>query len=118
MFHGAIDDPAATERVESLVAAAPEEADQFGLDLALSTLGNVGAADVVGCTDGTSTSFRLGDIADELPTWVGELYFELHRGTLTTQARTKRGNRLLENRLRFGQGERDPADLRRDRFHS
>jgi len=42
----------------------------------------------------------LGDIADELPTWVGELYFELHRGTLTTQARTKRGNRLLENRLR------------------
>ena len=31
---------------------------------------------------------------------VGELYLELHRGTLTTQARTKRGNRLLERALR------------------
>jgi alpha-mannosidase len=28
--------------------------------------------------------------------WVGELYFELHRGTYTTQARTKRNNRLSE----------------------
>lgn len=38
--------------------------------------------------------------ADELPVWSGELYLEVHRGTLTTQARTKRNNRLLENRLR------------------
>ena len=37
---------------------------------------------------------------DELAIWEGELYLEGHRGTLTTQARTKRGNRLLENRLR------------------
>jgi alpha-mannosidase len=37
---------------------------------------------------------------DELSVWNGELYLELHRGTLTTQSRTKRGNRLLENRLR------------------
>lgn len=37
---------------------------------------------------------------DDLAVWNGELYLELHRGTLTTQARTKRGNRLLENRLR------------------
>ena len=36
----------------------------------------------------------------ELEKWVGELYLELHRGTLTTQARTKLGNRRLEQRLR------------------
>ncbi|MGY2897181.1 alpha-mannosidase [Deinococcus sp. UYEF24] len=35
----------------------------------------------------------------DLPVWVGELYLELHRGTLTSQARTKRGNRLAEHRL-------------------
>ncbi len=43
---------------------------------------------------------RLEQHADELPLWVGELYLELHRGTLTTQARTKRGNRKLELKLR------------------
>lgn len=36
----------------------------------------------------------------ELPTWVGEHYNEFHRGTYTTQARTKRGNRLGEAALR------------------
>jgi alpha-mannosidase len=35
-----------------------------------------------------------------LPTWVGELYFQAHRGTYTSQARTKRGNRLCEIGLR------------------
>ena len=29
-------------------------------------------------------------------TWVGELYFEMHRGTYTTQAKTKLGNRHSE----------------------
>ena len=43
---------------------------------------------------------RASQHADELETWVGELYLELHRGTLTTQSRTKRGNRRLEKRLR------------------
>jgi alpha-mannosidase len=43
---------------------------------------------------------RMVERADELAVWNGELYLELHRGTLTTQARTKRGNRMLENRLR------------------
>ena len=37
---------------------------------------------------------------DQLPVWSGELYLEMHRGTYTTQARTKRGNRLLEQSLR------------------
>lgn len=32
--------------------------------------------------------------------WRGELYLELHRGTYTSQARTKRGNRRCEHLLR------------------
>jgi alpha-mannosidase len=35
-----------------------------------------------------------------LPTWVGELYLEYHRGTYTTQARTKQQNRQAEQALR------------------
>lgn len=33
---------------------------------------------------------------NDIPTWVGELYFELHRGTYTTHARNKLGNRKGE----------------------
>lgn len=36
----------------------------------------------------------------ELVTWYGELYFELHRGTYTTQANNKRNNRKSELLLR------------------
>ncbi|NLF39009.1 alpha-mannosidase, partial [bacterium] len=35
-----------------------------------------------------------------LPTYVGELYFQAHRGTYTSQARTKLGNRRNEFNLR------------------
>ncbi|MDR2535391.1 MAG: alpha-mannosidase, partial [Treponema sp.] len=38
--------------------------------------------------------------AGALPEWRGELYLELHRGTYTTQSRTKRNNRKLEFALR------------------
>lgn len=38
--------------------------------------------------------------AKATPLWVGELYLELHRGTLTTQAANKRGNRKSELLLR------------------
>jgi len=38
--------------------------------------------------------------AHDLPTWDGELYFEYHRGTLTTQAANKRDNRKAELALR------------------
>src|SRR5579862_2156104 len=38
--------------------------------------------------------------AKDLPVWVGELYLELHRGTYTTQAHNKRGNRKSEFLLR------------------
>jgi alpha-mannosidase len=44
------------------------------------------------------TRLREQDVAR--PRWVGELYLELHRGTYTTQARTKRYNRKLEYLLR------------------
>ena len=43
---------------------------------------------------------RLGALSDELDTWVGELYLEAHRGTLTTQARTKKLTRRCEEALR------------------
>lgn len=35
----------------------------------------------------------------DLSKWVGELYLELHRGTLTTQAKVKKLNREAEHRL-------------------
>ncbi|MDI3097970.1 glycoside hydrolase family 38 C-terminal domain-containing protein [Streptomyces sp. AN-3] len=34
------------------------------------------------------------------PVWVGELYLELHRATLTSQVKTKQGNRRSEHLLR------------------
>lgn len=36
----------------------------------------------------------------DAPVWVGELYLELHRATLTSQAMTKQGNRRSEHLLR------------------
>ncbi|MEU2236276.1 alpha-mannosidase [Streptomyces vietnamensis] len=36
----------------------------------------------------------------DAPVWVGELYLEFHRGTLTSQLRTKQGNRRSEHLLR------------------
>jgi len=42
----------------------------------------------------------LKEHQEDLATWVGELYLEIHRGTLTTHAFVKRCNRMLERRLR------------------
>lgn len=42
---------------------------------------------------------RLRQKRDLLDTWVGELYLELHRGTLTTHAFVKKANRQLEQHL-------------------
>ncbi|KMS77555.1 alpha-mannosidase [Streptomyces leeuwenhoekii] len=36
----------------------------------------------------------------DAPVWAGELYLELHRATLTSQAQTKQGNRRSEHLLR------------------
>jgi alpha-mannosidase len=43
---------------------------------------------------------RLKPKASTFATWYGELYFELHRGTYTTQANNKRNNRRAESLLR------------------
>lgn len=40
------------------------------------------------------------DAPDFVPVWHGELYLELHRGTLTTQSAMKQGNRTCESLLR------------------
>ncbi|GAB2773172.1 glycoside hydrolase family 38 C-terminal domain-containing protein [Terrabacter koreensis] len=52
---------------------------------------------------GTAQSFFDGvreEYADRAPTWTGELYLELHRGTLTSQRAMKVGNRGCEALLR------------------
>ncbi len=43
----------------------------------------------------TELEARVGD-DKRLPRWVGEFYFEYHRGTYTSMARNKRGNRKSE----------------------
>lgn len=65
-----------------------------------------------------SDFFRTaGQEAHDLTTWVGELYFELHRGTYTSQARTKLLNRRAEQALREAEvwsvaaGDRYPREL-------
>lgn len=42
---------------------------------------------------------RMKKLTPQLPKWSGELYLEFHRGTFTSQARVKRGNRKLEQAL-------------------
>ncbi|AIE85691.1 alpha-mannosidase [Fimbriimonas ginsengisoli] len=61
--------------------------------------------DLEGCpkTAYTSMSEFMNGVQDELPDlprWVGELYLELHRGTLTSIAAIKRFNRKCEFALR------------------
>jgi alpha-mannosidase len=46
--------------------------------------------------------------------WSGEMYLELHRGTLTTQARTKQGNRRSEHLMREAELWAATAALRAD----
>lgn len=50
-------------------------------------------------TDRMESLFEAMQSAN-LPTWYGELYFELHRGTYTTMAEVKRLNRQAESKLR------------------
>ncbi|MDE6398852.1 MAG: hypothetical protein K2L51_05980, partial [Clostridiales bacterium] len=47
----------------------------------------------------TSVRAFMERLPDALPVWHGELYLELHRGTLTSQHDLKKYNRLLENLL-------------------
>lgn len=59
--------------------------------------------DLEGCPkchiDAPAAFFKKLDIS-KLPRWVGELYLAGHRGTYTTQAKTKKGNRKSELMLR------------------
>lgn len=54
---------------------------------------------------------------DNLETWDGELYLEMHRGTFTTKSELKRANRRLEYKLRNAEmlsvlrGEDNTAEL-------
>ncbi|MCM1115524.1 MAG: glycosyl hydrolase-related protein [Clostridium sp.] len=54
---------------------------------------------------------------DNLETWDGELYLEMHRGTFTTKSEMKRANRRLEYKLRNAEllsvlrGEDNTAEL-------
>lgn len=50
--------------------------------------------------DPTEFYHRLETKAKDLMTWHGELYFELHRGTYTSQAFTKKMNRACEGLFR------------------
>ncbi len=62
------------------------------------------------------------------PVWVGEMYLELHRGTLVSQQKTKRGNRHSEALLRQAElwsatatllrGAPYPAELLRDAWRT
>lgn len=70
------------------------------------------------CTQGTVADFfeYLAKNVGDLPTWFGELYFELHRGTYTTHAKIKKNNRKVE--LLYRQAEMfgllanaNPADI-------
>ncbi len=63
-------------------------------------LSNMESAPRVSFGKATDFFHRLEERISELPTWSGELYLELHRGTLTTQANSKKQNRVLENRFR------------------
>ena len=64
LFHGALDDEAALERVELLIANAPDDVDRFGIDLEYSTLGNVWVPSVKGLLGGSVEPLQLGDVAD------------------------------------------------------
>ena len=50
-----------------------------------------------------TTLEKLASYKDELDTWEGELYFEFHRGTFTTQADVKLWNRRCEEALRLAE---------------
>ncbi len=70
---------------------------------------------------------RLRESADGAPVWNGEMYFERHRGTYTTQAANKRDNRRAELLLRDAEmfsvvaeilGKQYPAERIRSAWHT
>jgi alpha-mannosidase len=61
---------------------------------------------------GSVEEFYAAVNREGLPRYVGELYFELHRGTLTTQATVKKLNREAEHRLVEAEAFATMASLR------
>src|SRR4051812_4208599 len=65
----------------------------------IETIARVGDLQGVPRTEMTDPEAFFGTLAEEAEDWpevVGELYLEYHRGTYTTQARTKRASRRAE----------------------
>ncbi len=60
---------------------------------------------------------QIEDEYPEPPVWLGEMYLELHRGTYTTQAKTKAGNRRSEHLLREAELWAATAAVRRGRSY-
>ncbi len=56
---------------------------------------------------------KMAKYGDELDTWDGELYFELHRGTYTTQAGIKLWNRRAEEAFRAAEMLLAAADIKK-----
>ena len=88
-----------------------KDADRSGRSLYLFGFGDGGggptedmieSAHTMGVAMGRATEFfdQASTEANDLATVTGELYFELHRGTYTTQARTKHLNRRAQTALR------------------
>lgn len=74
------------------------DADMAERTQILADLDGIGRVERVRA-DEAIASLRGAADSVELPTWVGELYLELHRGTYTTHGAIKRGNRELERAL-------------------
>lgn len=60
---------------------------------------------------------ELEEYRPKLKKWVGELYLERHRGTLTTQGKTKRNNRRAEFALREAELWAVVGALRKKKFN-
>ncbi len=80
-----------------------------------------------GSTPRRRSSTRRRPSTRNPPVWSGEMYLELHPGTYTSQARTKRGNRRSEHLLREAElwattaavrsGQAYPADELEELWH-
>ncbi|MCC5953375.1 MAG: alpha-mannosidase [Acidimicrobiia bacterium] len=79
------------------------DADMLWRSGAMADLAGVGrverttAADAIAALRAEAADYEAN--GGDLPVWVGELYLELHRGTYTTHAEVKKGNRQLERAL-------------------
>ena len=64
LLHGSLDDGSVLAGVERLVEGSPDGVPTFGVDLDVSTIGDVPVRSIVASVDGGSGLLRLGDVAD------------------------------------------------------